>query len=342
MENIEKLFKQEVRDKKKIGTNIFSRVSTRKGGSRQALKTPYLYMSTKERKQLNGEVVSYNMNDVMDYKKFKEQPLEEQKRLMLHWRKLHKTQDIQDQMGISRTVFYKVINRLDIPKENTNIKRFDKIILTDDEVEKYSKEFLEYNKYKQLTLEQQAQLLEAYIEDYGGVRAVQREWEGSDEGYLYGVRSRHNKKVEREIEQQKQEEKESRKQEREQRQAVIKVNTASNNDNLEQESDSEINTSDPVEKSQDEQVKDAIDLLTSLGYFDENEDKELVDKTDVKEEVAEEGHNSDININTNSFSFNLNGEYNAKTIKRRLELALEVIEDEDELLNLSISISSRG
>lgn len=317
--DIERLFKQEVRDKKRIGSSIFSRVSTRRGGSSRELRTPYLYMSRKERKQLNGEVKVYNMNDILDYEEFKSRDEDEQRNLMLHWRENFKSQDIQDKLGVSRTVFYKIIDRLNIPKENTNFKRIDRIILSDEELDKYKSEFIPFDKYRTLTLDQQSLILEAYITEYGGVRAVKKAWEGSDEGYMYSVRSRFGKKLQRE----------KQKELNDSKQVMISTDNASNEVNRVKEL---------KEETEEDKINSAIELLTKLGYSINNNVEEF--KEEVNIEVPAKEGNSNIDIKTDSFAFNLNGSYDVKTIKKRLELVLEVIEDDNEVLNLDISISN--
>lgn len=291
--NIERMFKEDIKDKKRTGSNIFSRVSTRKGGTNRALKTPYLFMTAKERKRLNGEVRSFNMNEILNYSDFSELPKEEQKNLMTHWRKSFKTQDIQTQMGISRTVFYKVINNLEIPKEETNFKIEDKKTLSDEEMRLYKDKIIDYALFKRIIRVQQGELLEHYVREFGSISSVVKVWDNADGGYLYNVRSTLRNK------------------DKKKRKTAPKVIPPT--------------------------VKEEIDVKNKVVNTQNTKDElEIIDdKTPVN---STSGHNSNIVINSNSFNFELKGSYKAETIIKRLKLALDVIEDENELLELEISI----
>lgn len=65
-------FISDVRDKKRTARGAFNRrTHAGKGG---AVKTPYDYMSKKEREAMNGEVKSYKLNDPMTWAEFKQMP----------------------------------------------------------------------------------------------------------------------------------------------------------------------------------------------------------------------------------------------------------------------------
>ena len=70
MENVERLFNQEIRDKKSIGRNAKYMNRTGKGGVRM----PSDYLSRKEKRNLNGPVTSYDMGKPMTYQNFKNMP----------------------------------------------------------------------------------------------------------------------------------------------------------------------------------------------------------------------------------------------------------------------------
>lgn len=309
MENIENLFRDEVREKKKIASNIFSRRSTRKGGSNQALKTPYLYMSNKERKKLNGEVMVYKMNNLMSYNEFAQQDESVQKSLMEHWRDNFKTADIKKALGVSPNKFYKIIDQLGLEKETSRV-RVATAILTEEELEKYRHEFIDYPTFRELGLEQQGYLLEAYLDDYKTMVAVSKKWEGSQSGYLYSVISRYNKRKK-------------------------KLEGSSVVDSEVSSVILEVNDTPKEPISQEEMVSEAIELLDSVGYFDKyNQESEMIHEDSIR------GNDSNIDIKTNSFSFSLNGTFDSETIKRRLQMVLEVLENEDEFLDLEIKITN--
>ncbi len=96
-ENIERLFNEDVREKKKAGRGVFSmRGKGVKHGISGALKTPYHYMKTKEKKKLDGEVVSFNMNSLMTWHDFEQKDFETRKMLMTQWRTIYQNNEIMD------------------------------------------------------------------------------------------------------------------------------------------------------------------------------------------------------------------------------------------------------
>lgn len=64
-EYIEKIFLKDIREKNKTKRGAFCRAS-RKKGFRGAMKTPYDFMTGKQRKMLNGEVITYMLNEQQD------------------------------------------------------------------------------------------------------------------------------------------------------------------------------------------------------------------------------------------------------------------------------------
>ncbi|MEH7210197.1 hypothetical protein V7094_28995 [Priestia megaterium] len=296
MENVARLFRDEIRDKKRVGSNIFSRVSTRKGGSNQALRTPYLYMSRKERKQLNGEaMVIYNMNDILEYGAFKTRPEKEQIQLMTYWMSKHKKVDVQKAMGVSSSTHYRLLEKLGLHEAESGKLRSRTVnfVLNEEEIETYKKELIDYEIFRQISTAQQNILFPEYIKKYVKIADLERAWEGSDLGYLYSVNARINKLKERDL---------------------VEVVEVKETENLEV----------PTEEIQE--------VVSENLSNEEDLDKPILSSDD-------DGHGSDIEIKTNSFSFDLKGRYNSKTIIKRLQLALAVLEDEEELLDLEIKIT---
>jgi hypothetical protein len=65
-ENVEKLFQQDIREKKRAASGAFHmRGKGVRNGFSGAIRTPYHFMSNKEKKQLNGEVRTYNMYETI-------------------------------------------------------------------------------------------------------------------------------------------------------------------------------------------------------------------------------------------------------------------------------------
>lgn len=313
MNDIEKAFMEEIREKKRIGVNIFSRVATRKGGGNQALKTPYYFMSRKERKELNGEVIVYNMNNILPYNEFKQKSPKEQKELMEYWRKTYKTKDIMNEMGISRNSFYKILNELgiEIDASKTHKMQFDKlrIELSREEMERYlNGEFIEFGLFKKIKREQQIEILSKYLDAQPVVKELCHVWEGAEAGYLYNLKSLMSKRNKKENQE----------------------SVSDNNNSVVKEDDTDNSHTD-----------ENIQAQASEGTLSHKKPKvyKLVKSKNTTNDKAT-NHISNIEIKSNTFNFELKGQYTADDIIRRLQLALEEIKNSNELLKLEIKITN--
>lgn len=119
--NIQKIFNEDIRDKKRIGRGAFSKRGKGVKHVIRGIKTPYDFMKTKERKKLNGECVISNMYDeIITRSEFDTKDTETQKRLLIRWRELYSNKEIMLKMGITASgTFSKYINELKIPKKSS-------------------------------------------------------------------------------------------------------------------------------------------------------------------------------------------------------------------------------
>lgn len=122
MNEIEKLFIDDSREKKRTGANISKRAS-RKGYCRGGVKFPSDFLSAKERKKLSGEVRIYNMYDKyenatkdtkLDYKEFKFLDQEEQRKIFEILRGKFKNQEVAELFGASKTTIYEHMKKVGV------------------------------------------------------------------------------------------------------------------------------------------------------------------------------------------------------------------------------------
>lgn len=111
------MFNEDIREKKKIGRGSFSmRGKGVKHGMRGALKTPYHFMTSKERKKLNGKVEVSFM--ILDKEEFKLKDEETQKTLLTKWRETYSNKEIMEKMNINNSnAFNNLIDKLGVPKK---------------------------------------------------------------------------------------------------------------------------------------------------------------------------------------------------------------------------------
>lgn len=116
---IERLFNDDVREKRKTGSGSFHRRGKGvKHGVSGALRTPSYYMSNKEKKKLNGEVkVSYMYETIIPIEEFRLKDTDTQRAMLTRWRELYDNGKIKEDLGIANSPFFKLIDSLEIPKK---------------------------------------------------------------------------------------------------------------------------------------------------------------------------------------------------------------------------------
>jgi hypothetical protein len=131
---IERMFKEDIRDKKKTGTGAFHmRGKGVKHGFSGALRTPSYYMKPKERKKLDGEVKVFNMfTTILEWPEFSSKDKEVQKELLTKWREVYTNDQIMEQLQVGRKSkfnsqsFADLVNDLGVPRKYRVGKKSDK------------------------------------------------------------------------------------------------------------------------------------------------------------------------------------------------------------------------
>jgi hypothetical protein len=123
--NIERFLREQTIEQRKSASGAFhKRGKGVKHGINSAFRTPYFYMSNKERKNLNGTVEVSNMYDttIIPYSEFKTKNIEQQISLLSRWRENFSNKEIQAQMGIANSPFYALVKELGLTGNYTRLK----------------------------------------------------------------------------------------------------------------------------------------------------------------------------------------------------------------------------
>ncbi len=126
MNDIQAIFDQDVKDKKRIGSGIYNK--TGKKGYVGKMRTPYDLMSAHERKQLNEKVVSYSVYDtIMPYEDFKMLEKKARVRTLEEYIKRFSRKEIAEAWGVQTYSVHDWVSRLGLssPKqtEKTNAQQ---------------------------------------------------------------------------------------------------------------------------------------------------------------------------------------------------------------------------
>lgn len=114
---IERMFNSESYGKKKIGRGVYNRAS-RKGFIRGGVKTQYDYMSTKERKKLNGEIRVSNMysdlSNLPTLEEIKKMDKEKGHNILSTARENNTSKAIMEKLGISSGSLYGLYDKFNV------------------------------------------------------------------------------------------------------------------------------------------------------------------------------------------------------------------------------------
>lgn len=314
LNEFEKLFEDDIREKKRIGRGIFSRKATRRGGSNTPLKTPYYYMTKRERQALNGKVKVYCMEDIIPYQDFMIKDVSDQIRLMSLWKQSYKKVDIHQSMGVSSSTFYRLLEKLEKIQNDNNAIGGGIVVTgkpTGERLEEFKASMMSYEEFRSKSNNEKNQIIEDYVQFFGTVAELNRNWESSDLAYLYSVHQRVKKRKEKQMKLEKERRAKEAKEARERRQA---------------------------EQSKSEKYKELQDTMNSMPEKPVDSSSEIV-KAITADENEEKQHDSSLNIATETLSLALNGQYDGEGIARLLSLASEVISKSSGKLKIELKIT---
>lgn len=168
--NIERFLREQTQEQKRTGRGIFSRVSTRKGGGNQALRTPYLYMSNKEKKQLNGGIKVVNVfEQVVSKKELMGLDKGMQRKALLSWRDRFTSKQIIKESGMTKQTYYGLLSELDIEvKTRFNSSEQESKLLTMEELENAKNDFISYKEFLALSPKQRGTVILEYLKHTKG------------------------------------------------------------------------------------------------------------------------------------------------------------------------------
>lgn len=122
---MEGIFEREVREKKNQAFLNKAKTGSKGGSrSRRGMNTPFDYMSKKEKRNLNGEVATFNMHTILNWNEFEQKDKETQKMLLTKWREIYPNSKIQDELSVGRKSklnsqsYADIVNGLGCPKKS--------------------------------------------------------------------------------------------------------------------------------------------------------------------------------------------------------------------------------
>jgi len=116
---IEKMFHEEVRDKKKTASGVHHKTGKNGYVGNMRFPSDIMNRSEKMRHRKASKVMTTNIFDeILTIDEFEKLETYEKKNRLQYWRNKFSNKDIQQAMGIGNSPFYKIVKELDLPKTN--------------------------------------------------------------------------------------------------------------------------------------------------------------------------------------------------------------------------------
>jgi hypothetical protein len=117
LSEIEKLFLEEVREKKKIAQNVHHKTGKRGYVGKMMFPTDYMSRKEKYNHRKAGKVMTSNIYDeILTIGEFELLENHEKKNRLQYWRTKYSNQEIKTRMGIHNTKYYGLVADLNLPK----------------------------------------------------------------------------------------------------------------------------------------------------------------------------------------------------------------------------------
>lgn len=193
---VERIFNQDIREKKLAGYGASKR--TGKGvrhGIRGGMRTPSSLMTKREKKEYMkpGELIVSNVYEFMEWNQFKQLGEIQQKDLLIRWREKFTNTEIMKNMGLSdHNAYYRTVKKLGLSSHkyaggNNNIPP-----VTDEQMENYKNNGIDYDTYKKLPNLQRYEILEKLNKDFYKAEDLAQYW-GVSKDVIYQTRAVYNK-----------------------------------------------------------------------------------------------------------------------------------------------------
>ena len=193
---VERIFNQDIREKKLAGYGASKR--TGKGvrhGIRGGMRTPSSLMTKREKKDYMkpGELIVSNVYEFMPWEQFKQLGEIQQKDLLIRWREKFTNIEIRKRMGLDdHNTYFRLINKLGLANPKHTSGNASLPPATDEKMEDYKNNGIDYDTYKKLPHSQRYEILEKLNRDFLKAEDLAQYW-GVSKDIVYQTRAVYNK-----------------------------------------------------------------------------------------------------------------------------------------------------
>lgn len=121
---IEKLFLDEVRSKKRTANGVYSKTGKNGYVGKMLFASDLMSRKEKTKHRKAGKVESYNMYEtILTKEEFEQKDEQTQKAMLTRWREIYKVRDIQLGLGVASKTFYDYLKKHEIPEISRGTRR---------------------------------------------------------------------------------------------------------------------------------------------------------------------------------------------------------------------------
>ena len=153
--DIEKLFTQEIRDKKKAGSGSFhKRGKGMRNGIKGVMKTQRDMLKGKAKKEYEkpGELIVFNLKDIISREEFFKKSEAEQKQLLQVWRENYQNDVICSKSGIKKGEYYDLVKKYGLKSHKGGNMGVNKRSYPPEKIEEFRNNVIDFETFLTLVI----------------------------------------------------------------------------------------------------------------------------------------------------------------------------------------------
>lgn len=162
---IEKMFQQDIREKKRTGSGAFHRTGKgAKHGIIGGMRTHADMLKGKAKREYTkpGELKVYNLNDIISRQDFEAKTENEKKELLIRWRENYPNETILEKSGIPKKDYYDYVRKFGIKHNKGGNMGVNKKTYSPEEIQAFKENVIDFETFLTLDGEQKAEVFEHY------------------------------------------------------------------------------------------------------------------------------------------------------------------------------------
>lgn len=188
--DIENLLEQDIREKKRANHDYKARAGRgAKNRMKGGMRTQADMLKGKEKREYTkpGELIVFNLKEIINKEEFFKKSEDDQKRLLETWRGLYRNDEIFEKSDIPKTTYYELVAKFGLKHARGGNMGINKRDYAPEQIEEFKKSILDFDTFLTLQGEQKAEVMEHYDATYT-IKELMAAWNCKD-SIVYAHRS---------------------------------------------------------------------------------------------------------------------------------------------------------